>query len=66
MYCPVKWSVNRFVLRAHSRRAVRLSTMGGFLWYSWGVACRRSRKTGEDDHRTSGITISEVRVQLSS
>jgi integrase/recombinase XerC len=30
------------------------------------AACRRSPKTGEDDHRTSGTTISEVRVQLSS
>jgi len=31
-----------------------------------GTGCRRSPKTGEDDHRTSGTTISEVRVQLSS
>jgi hypothetical protein len=28
--------------------------------------CRRSPRAGEDDQRTSGITISEVRVQLSS
>jgi hypothetical protein len=29
-------------------------------------ACRRSLGTGDDDQRTSGMTISEVRVQLSS
>jgi hypothetical protein len=28
--------------------------------------CRRSPETGEDDQRTSGMTISEVRVLLSS
>jgi hypothetical protein len=28
--------------------------------------CRRSLNVGEDDQRTSGTTISEVRVQLSS
>jgi hypothetical protein len=40
-------SMNRFVLCAHSRRAVRLGTMRGFLWYSRRLAWATAGARGE-------------------
>src|SRR5829696_4588036 len=51
-------------LTAHTRRKQQRATGSSSLYQR--IRCRRSPETGEDDQRTSGMTISEVRVLLSS